>query len=238
MSENPTSPSAPVITDAKGGTTRRSVLRAAAWTTPVIALATAAPAQAASRCVVKTNYNALKTGTKPKSIPFPGTGVTAAVSYLGYGGFTASSTNGTVQDGPQGGNPQSLKWIKIENATASSGSGVDVKIVFSEPVTKLSFTLFDLDWAPGNHRDAVIATTPPTSFTRASALEGSGTLASPWRKATEGEIPSTSLNGNVQLFYAGPISEVTFRYYQDLKKLDWSHNQLIGLSDLAFEKCL
>lgn len=238
MSKLPSSPTDSTPTKADGTSTRRSVMRAAAWTVPVIALATAAPAQAASRCVNKTNFNALTTGTKPTAIPFPGTGVTATLSYVGYGGFTGSTTNGAVQNGPQGGNPNTQKWIKFENATASSGSGLDVKIVFSEPVSKLSFTLFDLDWAPGNHRDAVIATTPPTSSVRASALEGSGTAASPWRKTTEGEIPSTSLNGNVQLFYSGPITEVTFRYYQALTGLGSNHNQLIGLSDLAFEKCL
>ncbi|PPG31764.1 hypothetical protein C5B97_04855 [Pseudoclavibacter sp. RFBB5] len=214
------------------------MLRAAAWTTPVIALATAAPAQAASRCVNKTNFNALTTGTKPTQIAFPGTGVTATLSYVGYGGFTGSSTNGAVQNGPQGGNPNTQKWIKFENDTASYGSGLDVKIVFSEPVNKLSFTLFDLDWADGNHRDAVIATTPPTSFTIASALQGNGTLNNPWRKINVGEIPSTSLNGNVQLNYTGPITEVTFRYFQDLKVQGSNHNQLIGLSDLAFDKCL
>ncbi len=36
------------MTDSKSGSTRRSVLRTAAWTTPIIALATAAPAHAAS----------------------------------------------------------------------------------------------------------------------------------------------------------------------------------------------
>ncbi|PPF43557.1 hypothetical protein C5B85_12725 [Pseudoclavibacter sp. AY1F1] len=213
-------------------------MRAAAWTVPVIALATAAPAQAASRCVNKTNFNALTTGTKPTQISFPGTGVTATLSYVGYGGFTGSSTNGAVQNGPQGGNPTTQKWIKFEDETAQSGSGLDVKIVFSEPVLKLSFTLFDLDWADGNHRDAVIATTPPTSFNLASALQGNGTLNNPWRKTTVGEIPSTSLNGNVQLNYTGPITEVSFRYFQDLPNLNRNHNQLIGLSDLAFEKCL
>ncbi|GAB3288688.1 hypothetical protein [Pseudoclavibacter terrae] len=238
MSETPSSPVVPAASTAAGTSTRRSVLRAAAWTTPVIALATAAPAQAASRCVNKTNFNALTTGTKPTQIAFPGTGVTATLSYVGYGGFTGSSTNGAVQNGPQGGNPATQKWIKFENATASYGSGLDVKIVFSEPVNKLSFTLFDLDWADGNHRDAVIATTPPTSFTIAPALQGNGTLGNPWRKITVGEIPSTSLNGNVQLNYTGPITEVNFRYFQDLNVQGSNHNQLIGLSDLAFDKCL
>ena len=238
MSETPSSPVVPAPSTAAGTSTRRSVLRAAAWTTPVIALATAAPAQAASRCVNKTNFNALTTGTKPTQIAFPGTGVTATLSYVGYGGFTGSSTNGAVQNGPQGGNPATQKWIKFENDTARFGSGLDVKIVFSEPVNKLSFTLFDLDWADGNHRDAVIATTPPTSFTIASALQGNGTVNNPWRKITVGEIPSTSLNGNVQLNYTGPISEVRFRYFQDLPNLNRNHNQLIGLSDLAFDKCL
>lgn len=139
---------------------------------------------------------------------------------------------------PAGGNPATQKWIKFENETAQSGSGLDVRILFSEPVSKLSFTLFDLDWADGNHRDAVIATTPPTSFTLAPALQGSGTVGSPWRRITVGEIPSTSLNGNVQLNYAGPITEVRFRYFQDLPNLNRNHNQLIGLSDLAFDKCI
>ncbi|MGO2748633.1 MAG: hypothetical protein ACTIA6_01115 [Pseudoclavibacter sp.] len=238
MSEIPSSPADPTLVKSDAGSTRRTILRGAAWTVPVIALATAAPAQAASRCVNKTNFNALTTGTKPTQISFPGTGVTATLSYVGYGGFTGSSTNGAVQNGPQGGNPATQKWIKFENETAQSGSGLDVRIVFSEPVSKLSFTLFDLDWADGNHRDAVIATTPPTSFTLAPALQGSGTAGSPWRKATVGEIPSTSLNGNVQLNYAGPITEVRFRYFQDLPNLNRNHNQLIGLSDLAFDKCL
>lgn len=239
MSEIPSSPVAPNFSNTDGGSTRRTVIRAAAWTVPVIALATAAPAQAASRCVVKTNYNKLTTGDKPKEIGFPGTGVVATLSYTGGNGFSPSSSNGAVQNGPQGGNSATLKWIKFENATASTGSYLDVKITFNQAVSKLSFTLFDLDWARGNHRDAVFAQTLPTSFTLGSnLLEGSGTTGSPWRKKVEGEISSNSLNGNVNLFYAGPISEVRFRYYQDLTVQGSKHNQLIGLSDLAFEKCL
>ncbi|MBS3180182.1 MULTISPECIES: hypothetical protein [unclassified Pseudoclavibacter] len=48
MSETPSSPVVPAASTAAGTSTRRSVLRAAAWTTPVIALTTAAPAFAAS----------------------------------------------------------------------------------------------------------------------------------------------------------------------------------------------
>lgn len=49
MSETPSSQAVPAASNAAGTSTRRSVLRAAAWTTPVIATAVAAPAFAASQ---------------------------------------------------------------------------------------------------------------------------------------------------------------------------------------------
>lgn len=49
MSEISSTQSSPVASSVSGATTRRAVLRTAAWTTPVIAFATAAPAHAASK---------------------------------------------------------------------------------------------------------------------------------------------------------------------------------------------
>ncbi|WP_371031018.1 hypothetical protein [Pseudoclavibacter sp. JSM 162008] len=48
MSETPSSQAVPAASNAAGTSTRRSVLRTAAWTTPIIATAVAAPAYAAS----------------------------------------------------------------------------------------------------------------------------------------------------------------------------------------------
>lgn len=237
MSETPSSASTPAGSNTGGASTRRSVLRAAAWTTPVIALAAAAPAYAASpgQCTVMTNYNLLKKRKKQTKVPFTDSDVTMSITLTPGNGWSASDENLTIQQGPQGGIYKD--WLKLENVSSSKGANVLVTFTFSKAVSKLKFSLFDLDSIENGYIDAVIWNTEPTSSSIGSGLKGNGTSRTPWQKSSYGEIDSSQQVGNVDLAFDGPITTVQFTYFNNSEKTSKFNNQLIGISNIQFESC-
>lgn len=216
--------------------TRRTVVRGAAWSVPVVAIASAAPAYAASPppCQVGTHWNSMTTGTRPSRVTFPPTDVTMTLSYSGDTG----NQNGSVLDGPQGG--QSGKWLLLEMDSPRLGDEVTATLTFSEPVENLTLTIFDIDAVDRGYIDSVVVTSRTgMTYTSGSGVQGTGTTADPFRPRQYGDNPSSSLTNNVDLTWQGPIRSVSFTYRArlDLGASSGSRNQRVGISDINFTKC-
>lgn len=213
-------------------TTRRTLVKGAAWAMPVVAVTSQSPAMASSPCQVRTNFDSLTPGTSPNPILFPGSAVTATISFnsSGQGGDNTPGDTGTVEATATS---PSWNYIEIEMLNPDVGDYIDVTITLSEPVENFSFILHDIDSRSDSYRDTVGMITPAaSSATPGSNIElGSGY----WGPIAWGDTPISSGEGDLRLAWAGPVSSVTFRYRNSHGNR--SQNQHIGLGDLSFTDC-
>jgi hypothetical protein len=219
---------------------RRAVTRGAAWSIPVVSLAVAAPAMAASGCKMTTgqlswdvfNDNSNQTGHALATTG--GTGVTVTVS---LSGDTGASHNGQVTSTRTGGLSKVLRFYDLNN---SANTQQVVTLTFSKPIQNLAFSLLDVDSQKmGNqaaYEDLVIINTPGWTATKHSNVIGSGTAAAPYRaKNANSPVDGTTADSNVDLSWTGPISSVSFTYKQDGSV---NGDPFIGISDIAFQYCV
>ncbi len=123
---------------------RRAVTRGAAWSIPVVSLAVAAPAMAASGCKMTTgqlswdvfNDNSNQTGHALATTG--GTGVTITVS---LSGDTGASGNGESPARRTGG----LSRCSASTTRTTRQHPQIVTLTFSKPIQNLSFSLLDVD---------------------------------------------------------------------------------------------
>ena len=214
--------------------------RGAAWSIPVVSLAVAAPAMAASGCKMTTgqlSWDVFGNGTDQTGKALAttgGTGVTVTVSVTGA---TGADNNGEVTSTTTGGLSKVLRFYDLNNVANTQQV---VTLTFSKPIQNLSFSLLDVDSAKqGNqaaYEDLVIINTAGWTATKHSNVIGSGTAAAPYRAAnTNSPVLGSSANSNVDLSWTGPISSVSFTYKQDGSV---NGNPFIGISDIAFQYCL
>lgn len=228
--------------NSSGGLTRRTVVKGAVWSMPVIAVAATAPAAAASPCTPSTNLDGMRPGRNViTSIPFIPGGVTAAITYAsnGQGGDATPGGTGTVA--ATNTNP-SWNYIEIEMVSGlSQGDWVELTFAFSTPVESLRFTIHDIDKVSGQWLDEVIvsgnnagANTPYTSAL-GSNVRGSGTAASPFNPIAWGDNPIDSGLNRVTVTFTGTVTQLKIRYRAGITGR--SNNQHIGLGNLSFSAC-
>jgi hypothetical protein len=157
--------------------------------------------------------------------------------------------NFVVQTGTFG--AQSRWWQMRMNATNYTGTAPQMTATFqftsgSSPValTGLCFDLLEIDRAPGTTngwRDVIWITDPagnpiPFTFSLSAASppapSGSGTAASPWVAQSAGNIPDSSTDGNVRVFFTGAVSGFRVNYRNN--PTDRGSIQRIGIANLSW----
>ncbi len=218
---------------------RRAVARGAAWSLPVVALAVAAPAHAAtSVCHVTTgklDWDSFTTGSNQlnKTLTTSVAGVSIKVTVTG----DFASGNGNIVSTTTGGQSRVMRFYDAEGKSNTSQT---VLITFSKQVQNVSFSLLDVDSAKnggffgGNaYEDLVIVNTPGWSGSKHKNVKGSGTAKDPYRgKTTDSPVDGTSPDSNVDLSWAGKLTQVSFTYAQDGSV---SGGPFIGISDISFQ---
>ena len=218
---------------------RRAVTRGAAWSIPVVTLAVAAPAMAASGCTPKTGVLSWKGqdagSLLNKTLATTIAGLTLRVT---ASGDTGAANNGVRSTGPVGG-ATSLLLLHSENDNNNTTQTVVLK--FSAKVSNLSFTFLDIDSSRDkahgntydNHwQDKVSILPAPTNQTKGSTVMGSGTTAAPWRSIDQDTpVPDNGTTGNVNVSWATAVDTITIVYSQDGSQ---DGSPKVGLSDLSF----
>jgi hypothetical protein len=223
---------------------RRAVARGAAWSLPVVALAVAAPANAAtSVCHATTGKLAW---TSQPSGNLLGQILTTTVADVTVRvtatGDTSAPNNGIRSSGPIGG-ANSLLLLHSQNDKNNTTQTVTVK--FSKPVQNVSFTFLDIDSSQtvtgkGKHetitnhwQDKVSILPAPSAQTKGSTVQGSGTTAAPWRAVTQDTVVADGgTTGNVTVSWSTTLDTITFVYSQDGTQ---DGSPKVGLSDISFQ---
>lgn len=218
---------------------RRTLIKSAAWSVPVIAAAVSAPAWALSQCTPTTHFDQLVPGTSPSTITFQPSGVTASLTFQSSGqsssrpGATGQVARTTTQPA----------WNYIELQMMSSldrGDVIDLTITLSEPVTGLSLLLHDIDKSRGslgtNWVDTVIIKTPGFVHERGSNIVGEGTDTTPFEPNAWGDTPISGGAGRVRVTWPGEVQHVTIRYRAGVT--GDAVSQHIGLGDLSYDACV
>lgn len=221
--------------------TRRTLVRGAAWSVPVVSLAAMAPAFAAS-CMTVVNTMDLTTKLGSDGTPLQVTSVLV-------GGVIAGANNLSTNNFPTSG------WLELENnplqtTETNPTKYQDVTFKFGgQSVTELQFTISDIDsfGGGGNHTfwDRVAIVTPAVSpFTATpvdavnTAVSGAGTLADPMRQTVYTNASSVSSNAvdhQMRVAFTGSITEVTVRFWssRDNNKVG---TQAIWIGNMVYKK--
>lgn len=223
---------------------RRAVARGAAWSVPVVALAVAAPASAAtSGCHAQTGtlvWRNLSSGSQlNKNLATTISGLTLRVTTTGD---TGATDNGIRSTGPIGA-ATSLLLLHSQNDKSNTTQTITLK--FSAKVQNLQFTLLDIDSSQTvtvkghkttitNHwQDKVSILPAPSGQTKGSTVQGSGTTAAPWRAITaDTVVPDNSATGNVHLNWTQALDTVTIVYSQDGSQ---DGSPKVGIGDISFQ---
>ena len=253
-------------TEAQGlRASRRNVVRGAAWSVPVIAVATAAPAFAASPCDPRTNqvldWDGLNTtwvraedrrsGTATYDPdltgPIPPLTFSLSASYTGNmkPGNEASLGNALTVV-PNAGGLSGSALTLLQATTSATPQGRSERgiytFTFSRPVSNLVFTVTDIDSNSGDFDDVLEISPGYVELSRGSAVtsdnNGPGGTQRYYNTSANNALNDVSSSaGNIRLRYAGPISTFTITYW------NWANqfssgvdtNQGIFLSDLTFD---
>lgn len=198
---------------------RRTLVRGAAWSVPVVSIAAAAPAFAASPCSTKT----ADTMDLTAKVGSDGTmlGVVSAATGVTRGFYNLSTNDPAF---PVTG------WLELENvprATTETNPSryQDVTFTFSQSVSGLEFTVSDLDTVNNGNQeywDRVAIVDAASVFTTApvvsgnTAVTGAGTLTDPLRQATFSNAASTPNNltsRQMRVSFSGATTSFTVRFW-------------------------
>lgn len=217
-------------------TSRRSLVRGAAWSVPTISMVAAAPAFAASPCDPQT-YR-IDWGTTPYTPPGSltanpnvGTAVVAGsaggqsmnVTFASTLGGTATRYDSnltvlsTLNIGGLGANERGLA-VRSTNTSLVNANRQTITVTFGRAVSALSFTVVDIDLA-ANFADRVSFSPLPTRYTRAATVAGVGNFGLETTTndgafrytGPSGGIDDTSAAGNVTIAYDGGPSFTSFQ---------------------------
>lgn len=217
---------------------RRTVAAGAMWAVPVIAVAAAAPAVAASQCVVTTTFDNLQPGTSPATLTFLPSTITASIAYSSTGNGGVNTPGATGQVAATSSTPP-WNYIEVEMLDPiEQGDSVTVTLSFTSPVENLTFKLHDIDGISGAFQDTVeiLTLTNGFSFVPGANITGNGTSGNRFRNVTSVDNPISTGVADVTLMWAGPIQVVSFRYVAGTN--GDSQNQHIGLGDISFTDCV
>lgn len=191
-------------------TGRRTVLRGAAWTVPVVAVTAPVPAFATSTSCSPVSavfdWNQGTTGVSVYTRTSPSTGGSGTYDPTGATGpisFTVSTsfTNGLIPNDVGGTNDDNMRVTNLNvggtgqrgfaicqqyppDTPSNPGGSQTVTFTFNRTISGLSFKITDIDSGGGAFKDTVSISSPTATFTggivNTSALAGSGTAADPW----------------------------------------------------------
>jgi len=207
-------------TEAQGlRASRRNVVRGAAWSVPVVAVATSVPAYAASPCGTQP-ANSMNLSTKVGS-----DGTTLTLTSVATG-VTLGSFNLSTNDPafPTAG------WLELENvprATSETNPAryQDVTFDFGRSVSLVEFTVSDLDSVNSSSQeywDRVAIINSASPFTTApvvagnSAVTGAGTVTDPMRQTTfsnSATSPNNSTSRQMRVSFTGTTTSFTVRFW-------------------------
>jgi hypothetical protein len=198
---------------------RRTLVRGAAWSVPVVAVAATAPAYAASNCAGQP----ASTMDLGKKLGSDGTtlSVTSVTNGVAVGRYNLSTSDPAF---PLSG------WLELENvprATAETNPTryQDVTLTLGQSVSLLEFTLSDLDstqtWTQ-SYWDRVAIINSASGFTTApvmtgnTVVTGTGSLSDPIRQKTfTSSSPRSNNDGSrqVRVSFAGTTQSITVRFW-------------------------
>jgi hypothetical protein len=238
---------------------RRTVTRAAAWSVPVVAAATAAPAYAASCATVRvtannvTTYNRVSAVQWTATFDYDGTGpllsnvLTAKATYdTGIAVRNDANTaaggandNFTVQNPVGGLGTYGLVMAqRVSGSTGAPAAFGHYAFSFSRAVSNLSFTLTDIDSTTGDFWDSVWLTPGFAVSNPAAGLQGDGSAGKPLKQKTgnSGVDNASGGAGNVTITYAGPISSFTVNYSNaQTGSFTADPDQVVTIANFAFD---
>jgi hypothetical protein len=228
--------------DARGAS-RRTIIRTAAWATPVVLTAVAAPSFAAGSGTDCTQLGSAtltpnRSGVVDRLV-FPG-GVSATISYA----KTAHGRSRTPFDGETGhvfstdyGTP--WDYIRLHHPEGmDQNDTLTMTIDFAQPVSSFSLTLTDIDMSVGSWIDEV--SLAPASFVvdaRGKNVVGGGTAGDPFTSAVDDNINSAA--GDVTVTWAGPAALQAFTITYVAADADNRSNigQMIGIGKFSYNNC-
>jgi hypothetical protein len=231
---------------------RRTVLRAAAWTAPAVSVAVAVPAYAAcspASAVSSTYKLQWGTGTYTRSsaasgsASVPGSGVGAQpVNVFVTSTVTSTKVKPTAQN--LVGSAQGLELHHGSPVTAGRENRQTVTFTFSRPVSGLAFKITDIDSQSRGWYDRV-ALSGSRNFAvnqhtenwwgwtvRRDNILGTGTLDNPWYLWDSNTVVGNTGDdrGDVRVAYNEPVTTIALDYWTSVA----GSNQRIWLSDFSF----
>ncbi|GAA5108220.1 hypothetical protein GCM10023339_07020 [Alloalcanivorax gelatiniphagus] len=231
--------------------TRRSLVRGAAWSVPVIAVATAAPAFAASPCANKTalqpvTWATTTTGTSQTGTTTSGTTVNATAAYtrsgltpgsIGSGNLTAQTAT-TARDSFSIVNNSPIALT----SDAAAANFQTVTFNFTVPVFGLTFSIDDIDRGSGYwdwvSLNATPAETPVPAYGTGTTITGAGTDTSGWRTTATGggdNLASQSVTATYADGLFG-ITQVRLRFWSPVAAAT-STAHVLRLRQMSFRTC-
>lgn len=227
---------------------RRTVLRAAAWTAPAVSVAVAVPAYAACSpaSAAPASYR-LRWGTGTYTRSGVGSGAAAvpgsAVGAQPVNVFVTSTVSSPTRVVRTAQNlAGSSKGLELHHASAITAGREYRQVVtfaFSREVAGLSFSIMDIDSDRGGWWDRIELTGSRQATVRqrngkdkGPYVLGSGVQGDPWHYYDGDTILDNSgdTRGQVDVRYTQPVSVIALTYWSSVG----GSNQRIWLSDFSF----
>lgn len=226
---------------------RRSVVRGAAWSVPVIAVAANAPAFAASPCQNKTallpvTWASTSTQTSRSGTATNGTTVNVSAAYTPSG-----LTPGSLGAGNLGVQQTGASFSIVNNTPTGlsdpSSNFQTVTFNFSVPVFGLTFSIDDIDRGSGYWDYVSLNTTPaelPTpTYSTGTTITGAGTDSNAWRTtATSGgdnlatqTVTATYANGLIG------ITQLRLKFWTTVNPALTPTAHVLRLRQMSFRTC-
>jgi hypothetical protein len=218
---------------------RRSVARAAAWSTPVVLTAMAAPSYAATSgpCTDFGQADLGAIGSRPGTLLLPPSKTQATVSLVRTDAkgtvLPLDSTTGTV-----GHTDYSPGWdyLMLHHAKGmKQGDVITLTLTFDSPVQSLSLSVTDIDKLTREWIDQVYTSPVGTPTAKGPNVVGSGTSADPFTSSVEAEIHTAA--GDLTLTWPGPLTVVELFFRAGDSKNSSSLGQHIGVGKIGFDRC-
>ena len=165
----------------------------------------------------------------------------------------SENENLAVRSGIVGGqtNPLVLHQAPVNNADKSDerndANKTTTTFTFDRPVTNLTFTITDIDSALRDFTDGVaVSSASPFTTTKANStqtgLNGSGTLADPWRPFSyDNSVPDSGTNGNGTVRFAGEVTSFQIHYWNQTaassRYIDGDQKIFISNLSLTYNAC-
>jgi hypothetical protein len=224
------------------GISRRTVARSAVWAVPVVSVAMAAPAFAASGGCQQQGAGTITTDQKTGAVTaltFPG-GVTAivAITQVRNGkpyqplmdketGRVFTTDYGTPWD-----------YVRLHHAKGmKQGDVITMTITFPQPVSGFGFTITDIDGEQGQWIDQVAVAPQAFSASKGPNVIGAGTSAAPFLSDPSNPGNIDSADGDATLVWPGAQTQFTIVYTAADDRNTSDIGQMVGLGRFTYDNC-